>query len=196
MVALARQLEGISTEEELKPVYLALISMEHSGVLYHACHLAKEHIATPLALSEAELRVLSAAVRREIRDGRYSLVSSLARLPVPDFGDDAQLLIRLRREEAAFGSWRDKLGAALSAIDVLPDSADMTEAVDIVRSELDSATADINGAVNRSPALTAAKGGLRRIGVGAISAATTGLMTGNPWVAAAALGASPGLRRC
>jgi hypothetical protein len=190
MMELARQLAGIPSGVEVSPWELTEVLLEHFGVLYFACSLATRHLATPLALSETDSRVLSAALSRQIQDGRFATVSHLARLPVPEFESDAELLVRLRNDEACFGEWRQKLSGALTAIDSLPDSADMNEAADIIRSELESATARINRSVSRSPALTAAKGGWRRIGVGAIGAATTGLITGNPYVALAGLGAS------
>lgn len=187
---LAREIGHIPPEADVDPVELAQILRSHFGVLYFACNLARQRLATPLALSEADLRVLSATLSCEVQDGRHTTLSHLARLPVPEFQQDADLLVRLRTDDSAFGEWRERLSRALSAINSLPDSAHMTEAADIVRTELESATAHVNQSVSRSPALTAMKGGLRRIGIGAIGAGTAGLLSGNPYVAMAALGAS------
>lgn len=190
MANLAREIGGIPPEADVDPADLAHILRSHFGVLYFACNLAKQRLATPLALSEADIRVLSATLSRQIQDGRHTTVSHLAGLSVPEFQHNTDLLVRLRNDDAAFGEWREKLGRALTAIDSMPDSADMSEAADIVRMELESATVQVNQSVSRSPALTAIKGGLRRIGIDAIGAGTAGLITGNPFVALAALGAS------
>lgn len=153
------------------------------GVLHFACWLAEQREATPLARSEAELKILSASLCQQISDNRHSILSTLARLPVPDFSMDATLAARVRSDDEIFADWRGCLSAALGHIDAMPETADMAEAAAIVHAELSSATTMLTKSVRKSAFLESAKSGLADFGISAIGATATGLVTGSPWAA-------------
>lgn len=138
--------------------------------------------ANPLTRSPAE-RYLLALLWREIRDERHSLVSSLAQLPVPNFRNDPNLLVKLRRDDDKFHFWRQKLATALAYVSEMPDSADLGEASAIVHAELMSALSDINKSTKKSSVLTTASQGIAQFGIGAIGVVSAGVASGNPMVA-------------
>lgn len=140
-----------------------------------------EGTANPLSRSETERQLLSALLSGQIADDRYSRMSALAQLPVPDFSGDPKLLFQLRKNDDKFNAWRQKLGGALSHVGELPDSADFAEASAIVRTELQSALNDVERSAKQSPALQAALQGVVQFGVGAVGAGVSaGVVTGSP----------------
>lgn len=135
--------------------------------------------ASPLTRSDAEREMLGALLSHQIRDERHSLVSSLAQLPVPNFRNDLNLLVRLRRDDDKFHFWRQKLATALAYVREMPDSPHLHEASAVVHTELITALSDINQSTRKSPVLTAASQGVVQFGVGAIGVVSSGLATGN-----------------
>jgi hypothetical protein len=107
-------------------------------------------------------------------------MSTLARLPVPDFSNDPKLLVMLRNNDDKFNAWRETLGAALSHITELPESADLHEASAIVKTELQSALSGVDRATRQSPALSSARQGVVQFGLSAVGAVSAGVVTGNP----------------
>ncbi|TAM64109.1 hypothetical protein [Mycobacterium sp.] len=154
----------------------------HFGALSVSCALAERRYATPLARSEAEKAILAALLEKPVVDGRATIVSSLARLPVPDFSGDPALLARLRNDEESFSTFRERLAGALAHVEQMTDLSDLNEAAQVVHSELSFAITAVTKSVERSPALQALKGGLTRFGIAAVAAGTAGgLAAGGPW---------------
>jgi hypothetical protein len=177
------QLDRLIMREDFEHAELVEALTRDFGVLHYACWLAERREAAPLARSEAEMKILSAILNRQISDGRYSTLTTLARLPVPVFSLNAQVVARLRSDDEAFAGWRESLGSALEHIHTMPDSADMNDAAEIVHCELSSATAGIRKSIKKSPLLESAKSGVAKFGIDAVGAATVGLVSGNPWAA-------------
>ena len=179
---LMREIAGIPPGKPADINELASKMVIHFGVLNCAVMLAGIDVANPLARSDAEFKVLQSLVGAPIVDGRQGLIGTLARLPVPTFEYQPELLINLRASEAVFQQFRGKLSAALEHIESLSDSTDLRKASEIVSIELSSATSDIERAVAKSPTLQAARGGFSKFGIGAISAVGAGYATtGSPW---------------
>jgi hypothetical protein len=183
---LARQLAsddlGKLPEDRLlgNDLYLATILRSYFAAQKMGMARMSQGTANPLSRTEIERQLLSALLYREIGDGRYSLMSTLAQLPVPDFSDNPKLLVQLRNNDEKFNAWRQKLGAALSHVGELPDSADLDEASAIVKTELLSALSDVERSTKQSTALQAARQGVVQFGVSAVGAVSAGLATGNP----------------
>lgn len=171
--------------EEMGHTELVGVLSRDFSMLHFACWLAERGEVTPLARSEAEMKILSASLHRQISDHRYSTLSTLARLPVPDFSLDFQTLARLRGDGDMFEAWRKSLRDALGHVQAMPDSADMNDAAAIVHYELSSATAVLEASIKKSPFLESTKSRAANFGIGAIGAMTTGLMTGSAWAALA-----------
>lgn len=136
--------------------------------------------ANPLTRTDSERELLRALMTQQINDKRYSLVGTLAQLPVPDFTDDPALLTKLRDSDDKFEAWRLKLGDALSQVGELPDSSNFREATDIVRTELMSALPAIETSTTKSGVLRAANQGIVQFGLSAVGAVSAGVVTGNP----------------
>ena len=164
------------------------VMVDFFGTLNYACYLAERRLATPLSTNSIEARALDSLLGRKLTDGRFSKLDTLVRLPVPNFKQGSDLLVSLRRDEAAFGSWRVNLDRALQQVEAMTDSDDLSDAAAIVKSELEMANAEVGKALGKSPLLQASTTGITKFGLSALSAATTGIMTGNPWVALASGG--------
>jgi len=158
----------------LRGILISLFTAQKMGLMRMS-----EGRANPLSRTEAERELLKALLFRNLGDDRYLLMSTLAQLPVPDFSDDPKLLTQLRTNDDKFNAWRQKLGAALSDIGEMPDSANFGEASAIVRTELLSALTDVERSTKQSPVLQAARHGVVQFGVGAVGA-VPGLVTGSP----------------
>jgi hypothetical protein len=173
---------GILPEDRLLgfDIFLATILKTYFAAQKMGMARMSQGTANPLSRTQIERQLLSALLYREIGDDRYSLMSTLAQLPVPDFSDNPKLLVQLRNNDEKFNAWRQKLGAALSHVSELPDSADLDEASAIVKTELLSALSDVERSTKQSTALQAASQGVVQFGVSAVGAVSAGLATGNP----------------
>ena len=75
---------------------------------------------------------------------------------------------------------------SLDAVVKLPDQGDGgEEAAAIVAEELSESYAALERANNKSPFIKSAIGGVSGLAITGVSAATTGVVTGNPWAALA-----------
>ncbi|OBH54341.1 hypothetical protein A5685_12355 [Mycobacterium colombiense] len=176
-------------EDEITDGILAAVLTSFYGATKIALHRMSEGTANPLTRTRAERELLDALLARgELPDRRRPLVDTLARLSVPDFRGDPKMLVHLRNSDEQFGIWRDKLGHALDLVGDMPENANLEEASDIVRTELESALSGLRKSVTQSLALRSAKNGVVQFGVGAVGAAvsasaisgspTAGLITG------------------
>jgi len=135
---------------------------------------AMEGTATPIAQSrghEAGYRELLGG--HAIGDGRLSELTTLARLPLPSFGDATlKSIVTLRASADEFAEWRQHLRAALGAVAELPESdSAATAAAAIVRDELSHSTHALTRAVKKSPALSAMRSAGSGLGITALGAA-------------------------
>ena len=159
----------------------------HGGVVA-ACSLAAGNLAHPLARSELDERVMYSLLHSTAEARRLSRLSKLARLRVPRMGGgDLGTLVTLRRSNESFALFRTHLGSALDQVAPIneDDEDAVIEASRIVSSELSDGLVAVQAEIRRSPAMQAIRGGLVGMGVTGVSAATTGALTGSPWIAAA-----------
>ena len=150
-----------------------------------ACDLAATRRAQMLAGGQLEQIVIRSLLEGPVVDNRQLGLQKLAALKVPKMKGDISALVTLRKSGADFAEWRTRLGEALAYVGELGDEASLDEAAEIVYAQLSDGLSHVNQAVKKSPALQALKGGLSGLMVSGISAATTGIMTGNPWTALA-----------
>jgi hypothetical protein len=169
-------------EDEVTETLLAFFLVNFYGAIKIGLQRMSDGTANPLTRSEADRVLVNALFAGGLSpDRRLLRLDTLARLPVPDFRSDPKLLVGLRDSDEHFGSWREKLGRALDLIGEMPDSGNLDEASDIVRTELESALPGLRKAVDRSPALRAAENGVVQFGVGAVGAASAAIVvTGSP----------------
>lgn len=159
---------GTATEDEFLKVRHELPYLLASSLL-----LVEEEKATPLARSRAEQVALEALFNDHQIDGRLSLLNTLARFPVPNFGGDPAILVNLRSRSDAFADWRVHLGNALSVITDLPESPRaIAEAQGVLSSELTRQLAKVKAEVEGSSALRAVSDGVKRLGFAGIGTAT------------------------
>ena len=162
----------------------AFIDISFFGIVA-ACDLAAARRAQLLAGSQLEQIVIRSLLEGPVVDNRQVGLQKLASLKVPKMKGDISALVALRKSDADFAEWRTLLGEALTYVGELSDEASLEEAAEIVYAQLSDGLSQVNKAVKKSPALQALKGGLSGLMVSSISAATTGVMTGNPWTALA-----------
>ncbi|MBU8818771.1 hypothetical protein KL864_23020 [Mycolicibacterium goodii] len=168
-------------EEQIDDAYLALILHMFHGTMKVAFRQMALGTANPLMRTDADRKLVNVLLAAEkIHDQRHYRLDTPARLPVPNFVGDADLLLRLRNSDDQFGQWRDKLGSALDTVADLRDSADLEQASDIVRTELESAYPGVQRSIVKSTMLNNAQKGFIQFGVGAVSAVSAAMITGNP----------------
>ena len=129
-------------------------------------------------------------------DVRQVNLQKLAALHLPTI-TGINNVIALRKSSADFAEWRNRLGEALTYVSELPEVESVDVAAEVVYAHLSDGLSQVQKAVEKSPALQAVQGGLAGFAVSGVSAMTTELLLGNPWVglvaAASAGGAGAGL---
>ena len=169
------------TEDQIDDARLAQILHMFHGTLKIAFKQMELGAANPLTRTDADRKLVNVLLSAEhIADQRHFRLDTLARLPVPNFAGDASLLFELRNGDDRFGQWREKLGSALDVVADLTDSADFDQASLIVRAELESALPGVQQSIIKSTVLSNAQNGFIQFGVGAVSAVSAAVVTGNP----------------
>lgn len=169
------------TEDQIDDARLALVLHMFHGTMKIAFKQLALGTANPLTRTDADRKLVNVLLAAEnIPDQRQFRLDTLARLPVPNFAGDANLLFQLRNSDDQFGQWREKLGSALDVIADLSDSANFEQASDIVRAELESAVPGVQRSIIKSTVLSNAQNGFIQFGVGAVSAVSAAVITGNP----------------
>lgn len=79
-------------------------------------YLAAQNEATPVALTDAESRVLSTVAGANPIDGRRKATEKLARAVVPTVRGSIRDICTLRSDEEVFAQWRDSLNGALNHV--------------------------------------------------------------------------------
>lgn len=161
------------------------LRLQAGGVL-SALNLVTEVGGQIVALSDIEEYVRDRLLGAQIGDRRLMVVERLAALRVPEFFGNLENLVEIRQSEESFAEWRKRLADSVGALQGLGRSEDgLVQASQIIHDNLMDGLIPIQGRVRRSSALTAASQGVRGFAISGVSAATTGLITGNPWVALA-----------
>jgi hypothetical protein len=165
--------------EELLAV-LALVSC--TGVL-QAFSYAEKHLGHVLTRDRLDRSMLRALLHRPMIDNSLIDLQKLATLRVPAMGGSIDALVKIRKSDDDFRKWREHLKEALRDVGSLTeDTSSLKEASEIVTTHLSDGLNNIEKAVNKSPALQAAKAGLTGLVISGISGTTTEVMTGDPLV--------------
>lgn len=165
--------------------------------------VAEESSGTPLALTRDEERVYASMLSGHSIDGDVSKMTTLARVPVPEFRGDIGALVKMRQEEDAFTEWRGHLKSALSRVESIPQSPQgVREAADVITTEMTRSAHAIGKAVRKSPFMAGLQTGQKGLGLTALGAVTGAMVTSaiapasavGPFVGAAA-GAASGITK-
>jgi hypothetical protein len=160
------------------------------GNISAACNLAARHRAHTLVRNRLDEEVIRAMLQPRATDVRQVNLQKLAALHVPTI-TGINNVIALRKSSADFAEWRNRLGEALTYVSELPEVESVDVAAEVVYAHLSDGLSQVQKAVEKSPALQAVQGGLAGFAVSGVSAMTTELLLGNPWVGLVAA-ASPG----
>lgn len=160
--------------------------VDNAGAIFGGMALSKANLAQPLARTSLDAHLLRGFLDVGFKDRRQSTLALLAGMHLPSMSGQIENIVRLRQSSEAFAEWRSHLSAALGTVDTMGSDVSIEDAKQIVVHELREGIAGIDRSVKSSPALAAMKGGLVGFSVSAVSAATTGIITGNPWNALAA----------
>jgi hypothetical protein len=153
------------------------------GGLNAACVLATERRGHTLALSQSEEMIRDALLGQPLSDNRHAALKKLGSFAVPDMRGDVSALVKVRQSDEQFADWRQHLSRALSNVAELSDDEGSLADAEVVFEELSSSLAGIRKTTDKSAALQALQGGLSGFAITGITAGTSGLMTGSPWVA-------------
>ena len=162
---------------------LMITLMACFGGINAACILATEGLGHTLALSQSEETIRDALLGQPLSDNRHAALEKLASFAVPDMRDDIRTLVKVRQSDEQFADWRQHLSGALSNVGELSDDKGSLADAEVVFEELSSSLAGIRRTTDKSAALQALQGGLSGLTIAGITAGTSGLMTGSPWVA-------------
>lgn len=139
-----------------------------------------------VAVTDIEEMVRDRLLKHTILDRRLMNVDKLASVKIPNITGNVQTLTRLRRSEGSFAEWRNHLSNAAEAVQGLSrQGGDLAHASSVLYENLMDGLAPIERSLKKSSAMRTASYGVRGFAVSGVSAATTGLVTGNPWAALA-----------
>jgi len=156
------------------------------GEINAACSMAQRRLGHPLARSSLDALGLRRLLQRPIMDQRYASLKTLASLKVPGLNGDIDSMVKIRASETQFAEWRTHLSRALAHVGELSDTEDtIKEASELVSAELSEGLLGVQKATRKSPALKALSGSVHGFAISGVTAATTGAITGNPWVSLA-----------
>ncbi len=156
------------------------------------CRLATGHQAHVLARTRLEQEIIRKLLHRPVVDDRLVGLHNLAALKVPTMTGDIGTFVKLRQSDADFAEWRARLGEALTYVGELGEGEEsLDEAAEVVYAQLSDGLSQVQKAVEKSPALQAAKGGLSGLAISGITGTTAEVVTNDPSVALA-VGAASG----
>lgn len=122
-------------------------------------------------------------------DRRVLQVPKLAALELPSLRLHTQDLVAVRRSSDTFGEWREHLGAALSQVELLPESDRwQRDAHAIIVDELTPYAERVRVETKRSSALSASVIGMKQLAVAGIGTAVGGMAGGPAAATLAGLG--------
>lgn len=138
------------------------------------------HGITPWFLTGRQFEAAQSLVHRVdtgAADRRVLQLPKLAALELPSLELRREDLLAVRRSSDAFAEWRQHLGAALSQVELLPDSdAWQRDARAIIADELVPYAGRVRSETTRSSALANSVVGMKQFAISGIAAAGAGLV--------------------
>lgn len=144
---------------------------------------------SPWFLNERQSRVAADLIQRAsvVADRRALQIPKLAALELPALRMHLPDVVAVRRSSDAFAEWRQQLAAALSQVELLPETDGwQREARSIIADELTQYTERVRSEASRSTALSNAVVGMKQMAISGIGGAV-GELIGGPTGAAAGL---------